>query len=160
MPKVTSATAHRRRRIFVRKASSKAVEPTNSTNFPLLSFSIIILLQNAYAVLFALESIETQEFKAQPMPHWPFCFSDTIKGPKHNIDDAWALFKDFGQRFNDLFDPFVRRQQAKDKQDRFSLYTKLIFRFELICLLRFVQPSLALLRLAAQRHSCPLWREA
>jgi hypothetical protein len=35
-----------------------------------------------------------------------------------------VLFKDFGQRFNDLFDPFVRRQQAKGKQDRFSLHTK------------------------------------
>jgi hypothetical protein len=26
-------------------------------------------------------AIETQEFRTGPIPHWLFCFSDTIKGP-------------------------------------------------------------------------------
>ena len=26
-------------------------------------------------------AIESQEFRTMPIPHWRFCFSDTIKGP-------------------------------------------------------------------------------
>ena len=26
-------------------------------------------------------ALETQEFRARPIAHWLFCFSDTIKGP-------------------------------------------------------------------------------
>ena|SRR5271165_2811878 len=26
-------------------------------------------------------TIESQEFRARPIPHWLFCFSDTIRGP-------------------------------------------------------------------------------
>ena len=36
------------------------------------------------------------------------------------------MSEDFGQRFNDVFDPFIRRKQAKGKQHCLSLDTKLI----------------------------------
>jgi hypothetical protein len=30
-------------------------------------------------------AIESQEFRTVPIPHWRFCFSDTIKGPIHRM---------------------------------------------------------------------------
>jgi hypothetical protein len=30
-------------------------------------------------------ALETQEFRTQPVPFWPLCFSDTIKGPMRQM---------------------------------------------------------------------------
>jgi hypothetical protein len=57
MPSVIRATAQRRRRTFIRKTSSRAAEPANSTNFPLLSFPFTILQKNTYAIFFAKSTV-------------------------------------------------------------------------------------------------------
>src|SRR5208283_836489 len=49
-----------------------------------------------------------------------------MRSAKNNIYDVWVVFENLGQRFNNVFDAFIRRQQAKGKQDRLSLYAKLI----------------------------------
>jgi hypothetical protein len=38
-------------------------------------------------------ALESQEFRATPVPHWLFCFSDTIKGPKARMGVFLVLLR-------------------------------------------------------------------